>query len=91
MSKLTDISDSQTCLSLCSRPLSTLDLSTSLMVSRVQDIWAPHLENLFFAPGETFQHNVDFLTRYQPHLKSLLSKEFYSPSWLKPEIDNKLQ
>ena len=84
------VSDSQTCLSHCSRPSSTLDLSTSLIVSRVQDLWAPHLENLFFAPGETFQHNVDLLTRYQPSLKSLLSKEFYSPSLLKPEIDNRV-
>ena len=32
------VSDSQTCLSLCSRPSSTLDLSTSLVVSRVQDL-----------------------------------------------------
>lgn len=31
------ISDSQTCLCLCSRPSPTLDLSTSLIVSRVQD------------------------------------------------------
>ena len=58
------ISDSQTCLCLCSRPSSTLDLSTSLIVSRVQDLWDPHLENLYFAPGETFHNNVDLLKRY---------------------------
>ena len=58
------VSDSQTCWSLCSRPSFTLDLSTSLIVSRVQDLWAPHLDNLFFAPRETFQNSVDLLTRY---------------------------
>ena len=84
------ISDSQTCFCLCSRPSSTLDLSSSRIVSRVQDLWGPYLENLFFAPGETFQHNVDLLTRYQPHLKSLLSKEFYRPSFLLPEIENRV-
>ena len=47
------VRDSQTYLSLCSRPSSTLYLSTSIIVSRVQDLWAPHLDNLFFAPGET--------------------------------------
>ena len=92
MSKLRTvlISDSQTCLFLCSRPSSTLDLSTSLIVSRVQDLWDLHLENLFFAPGETFHNNVDLLTRYQPHLKSLLSKEFYRPSFLLPEIQDRV-
>jgi hypothetical protein len=38
------ISDSQTCMCLCYPPSSTLDLSTSLIVSRVQDLWDPHLE-----------------------------------------------
>ena len=56
------VSDSLTCLSLCSRSSSTLDLSTSLIVSRVQDLWAPHLDNLFFAPGETFQNSVNLLS-----------------------------
>lgn len=84
------ISDSQTCLCLCSRPSPTLDLSTSLIVSRVQDLWDPHLENLYFAPGETFHNNVDLLMRYQPHLKSLLSKEFYRPSFLLPEIQDRV-
>ena len=84
------VSDSQTCLSLCSRPSSTLDLSTSVIVSRVQDLWAPHLDNLFFAPGETFQHNVDLLTRYQTNLARLITPEFYSPAWLKPEISNRV-
>ena len=84
------ISDSQTCLCLCSRPSPTLDHSTSLIVSRVQDLWDPHLENLYFAPGETFHNNVDLLMRYQPHLKSLLSKEFYRPSFLLPEIQDRV-
>ena len=84
------ISDSQTCLCLCSRPSSTLDLLTSLIVSRVQDLWDPHLENLYFAPGKTFHNNVDLLTLYQPHLKSLLRKEFYRPSFLLPEIQDRV-
>ena len=40
------ISDSQTCLSLCSRPSSTLDLSTSLVVSLVQETFG--YKNLFY-------------------------------------------
>ena len=51
------VSDSQTCLSLCSKPSATLDLFTSLIVSRVQDLWAPHMDNLFYAPGEKFHQN----------------------------------
>ena len=43
------IRDSQTCLSLCSRPSSTLDLSTSLVVSRVQETFK--YKNLFYLPG----------------------------------------
>ena len=51
------ISDSQTCLSLCSRPSSTLDLSTSLVVSRVQEnFW---YKNLFYLPGSYFSTNID--------------------------------
>ena len=74
------VSDSQTCLSLCSRPSSTLDLSTSLIVSRVHDLWFPHLDNLFFAPGKTFKNSVDLLTRYKTNLLSLITSEFYAPS-----------
>ena len=56
------ISDSQTCLSLCSRPSSTLDLSTSLVVSRVQETFTHN--NLYFLPGKYFTSNIDLLTRY---------------------------
>ena len=57
------ISDSQTCLSLCSRPSSTLDLSTSLIVSRVQEVFGH--SNLFFAPGEIFQQGSGFAHKIQ--------------------------
>ena len=84
------VSDSQTCLSLCSKPSATLDLSTSLIVSRVQDLWAPHMDNLFFAPGDTFSQNVDILTRYQQNIATKITKEFYSPSWMKEEIPDRV-
>ena len=84
------VSDSQTCLSLCSKPSATLDLSTSLTVSRVQDLWSPHMDNLFFAPGETFSQNVDLLTCYQPNLATKITDEFYSPSWMKKEIPERV-
>ena len=82
------VSDSQTCLSLCSRPSSTLDLSTSLIVSRVQDVWFPHLDNLYFAPGKTFPTSVDLLNRYQTNLSSLITDEFFSPYWMVPKIED---
>ena len=44
------ISDSQKCLSLCSRPSGTLDLSTSLVVSRVQEVFTS--DNLYLLPGQ---------------------------------------
>ena len=49
------VNDSQTSLYLCSRPRSILDLSTSLIVSRVQHVWFSHLENLYFAPEKHFK------------------------------------
>ena len=84
------VSDSQTCLSLCSKPSATLDLSTSLIVSRVQDLWAPTMDNLFFAPGDTFSQNVDILTRYQQNIATKITKEFYSPSWMKEEVPDRV-
>ena len=84
------VSDSQTCLSLCSKPSATLDLSTSLIVSRVQDLWAPHMDILFFAPGDTFSQNVDILTSYQQNIARKITKEFYSPSWMKKEIPDRV-
>ena len=82
------ISDSQTVLSLCSRPSSTLDLSTSLVVSRVQEVFTT--DRLYFAPGSTFSQSVDLLTRYRPHLQTLISEEFYRSSWLLPEIADRV-
>ena len=79
----TVISDSQTCLSLCLCPSSTLDLSTSLTVSRVQEIFT--YSNLHFVPGKTFEEGLDLLKRYPPPLLKLITNKFYSPSWLKPE------
>ena len=51
------ISDSRSCISLCLRPLITLDLSTSLIVSRVQEVFTD--SNLYFVPGKTFEQGVD--------------------------------
>ena len=84
------VSDRQTCLSLSSRPSSTLDLSTSLIVSKVQDVWFPHLENLYFAPGKTFQTCVDLLTRFQTNLSSLITDDFLSPSWMVPKMEDRV-
>ena len=66
------ISDCQTVLSLCSRPSTTLDLSTSLVVSRVQEVFTT--DNLYFAPGATYSQSVDLLTRYRPHMESLITQ-----------------
>ena len=82
------ISDSQSCLSLCSKPSSTLDLSTSLIVSRVKEVFTR--SNLFFAPSKIFENGVDLLTKYRPKLMTLISNQFYSPDWLKPEIPDRL-
>ena len=59
-------------------------------MSRVQDQWAPHMNNLFFAPGEIFHQNVDILTRYQPNIAAKITNEFYSPSWMKKEIPDRV-
>ena len=82
------VSDSQTCLSLCSKPNSTLDLSTSLIVSRVQDLWFLPSGQLILCTWKSFETSVDLLTRYYTNL--VLSTEFYSPSWMKPEINNRV-
>jgi hypothetical protein len=42
-------------------------------MSEADDLMALHRKKPL-APGETFHNNVDLLTRYQVHLKSLLSK-----------------
>ena len=55
------INNSQTCLSLSSRPSSTLDLSTSLVVSEVQETFG--FPNLNYLPGGYFSTNIDLLTR----------------------------
>ena len=84
------VSDSQTCLSLCSKPSATLDLSTSLVVSRIQDLWYPHMDNLFYIPGEAFSQSVDLLTRYQSNWANIDWGEFYSPTWMKKEIPDRV-
>ena len=47
-------------------------------------------DNLYFAPGATFSQSVNLLTRYCPHLQTLISQEFYSPSWLLTEIADRV-
>ena len=59
-------------------------------LSRVQDVRFPHLDNLYFAPGTTFSQSVDLLTRYRTDLASLITDEFYSPSWMVPEIEDQV-
>ena len=71
-----------------SKPSSTLDLSTSLIVSRIQEIFPP--ENLFFAPGKVFGESIDLLTRYRPNLSKLITEQFYAPDFLKPEVDDRI-
>ena len=78
------ISDSQTCLSLCSRPSSTLELSTSLVVSRVQETFG--YKNLFYLPGSYFSTIIDLLTRYDVKILSKISQDFFQPPFLMPEL-----
>ena len=78
------ISDSQTCLALCSRPSSTLDLSTSLVVSRVQE--TSGYKNLFYLSGSYFSTNIDLLTRYDVKILSKISQDFFQPPFLMPEL-----
>ena len=81
------ISDSNTCLSLCLCPSIMLDLSRSLIVSWVQEVFSN--SNLYFVPGKTFKQGVDLLLRYRPRLLMLITNKIYSPSWLKPENKKK--
>ena len=82
------ISDSQTCLSLCPKPSVLLDLSTALVVSRVQELFT--YPNLYFVPGNLFSDNVDLLTRYRPKLMSHITPQFYSPSFLQPKVQDRV-
>ena len=82
------ISDSQTWLSLCYRRRRTLDLSTSLIVSRVQEVFSN--ANRLFTPGKTFVNSVDHLTGYRPNLQTLINQEFYCPTLLLPEIGDRV-
>ena len=59
-----------------------------LIVSRVQEVFT--YSNLYFVPGKTFEQGVDLLTRYRPRLSRLITNEFYSPSWLKPENKDRI-
>jgi hypothetical protein len=48
------------------------------------------MDNLYFAPGETFSQNLDLLTRYQPDLAGKITAKFYSPTWMKKEIPERV-
>jgi hypothetical protein len=81
-------SDSQTALSLCCKAAVQLDLGAGLTISRVQEMFG--YDNLHYAPGHLFESNVDLLTRYDVNLLSKVTEDFYSPEFLKPEIQNRL-
>ena len=80
-------SDSQTSLSLCCKASVQLDIETALVVSRVQEVFG--YQNLFYAPGQLFDQNVDLLTRYKPNLLELIPRQFYEPDFLKEEIEDR--
>ena len=75
------ISDSQTSLTLCFKPAVTLAMGTGLLVHRVQDLFTN--AGLYFAPGHLFNGNVNLLTRYDQLLASKITKECYSPAFLR--------
>ena len=85
-------SDSVTALTLCTKPAITLSLGVGLLVGRIQETFGGGSEEsgLHHAPGELFKFLVDLLTRYDPFLVSKLTPEFYSPSFLKPRIQDRM-
>ena len=85
-------SDSQTALTLCTKPAITLTLGVGLLVGRIQETFGGGAEGsgLHHAPGELFKYSVDLLTRYDPYLVSKLTPEFYAPSFLKPRVEDRL-
>ena len=76
------LSDSQTCLSLCCKPATQLTLGPGLIVSRLQELFGH--DHLHFAPGALFATSVDLLTCYNLKLLSLITENYYSPSFLNP-------
>ena len=85
-------SDSQTALTLCTKPAITLELGVGLLVARVQETFGGGSEDsgLHFAPGDLFKHSVDLLTRYDRRIVEKIGEEFYSPSFPKPKIGDRL-
>ena len=81
------ISDSQTLLTLCFKPAVTLAMGTGLLVHRVQDLFTN--AGLYFAPGHLFNGNVDLLTRYDQLLASKITKECYSPAFLRLRLEDR--
>ena len=82
------ISDSQTCLSLCSRPSGTLHLSTSLVVLRVQETFTH--DNLYFVPGKLFEDNIDLLKGYNSKLLPIITSSFFQPPFLMPVLQDRV-
>ena len=82
------ISDSQTCLSPCSCPSRTLDLSTLLLVPGFQETFTHN--NLYFMPGKFFEDNINLLTRYNPKLLSSITSSFFKPPFLMPELKDRV-
>ena len=85
-------SDSQTALTLCTKPAITLELGVGLLVARIQETFGGGSEDsgLHFAPGDLFKHSVDLLTRYDRKIAEKIGEEFYSPSFLKPKIRDRM-
>ena len=81
------ICDSQTALTLMTKPAVSLTLGTGLLASRVQDTFG--YAGLYYAPGEVFSQSIDLLTRYNPQIGRKITSEFYSPSFLRPTVDQR--
>ena len=81
------ICDSQTALTLMTKPAVSLTLGTGLLASRVQDTFG--YSGLYFAPGEKFSQSIDLMKRYNPQIAQKITSEFYSPSFLKPRVEQR--
>ena len=62
----------------------SLELGPGLVVSRVQQEFSHH--RMYHTAGTNLLSNVDALTRYDPRLYQKITKEFYSPPWLRLPI-----
>jgi hypothetical protein len=73
------------------KPAVTLTLGTGLLAARVQDTFGAGGADsgFFYAPGSTFAHSIDLLTRYDAQIAKKITSEFYSPSFLKPRVENR--